>query len=582
MRLLLPLILGAALCSLCVVATADPIAQQAYLKASNPGAEDLFGGSVAISGDTVVVGASLEDSNAKGVNGNQSNNSDLNAGAAYVFVRNGTNWTQQAYLKASNTRPVAVFGSVAISGDTIVVGALGESSNASGVNGNQSNTSSVDAGAAYVFVRDGTNWSQQAYLKASNTKLSNSDPTKSAWFGSSVAVSGDTIIVAAPGEDSNATGVNGDQSDHSAYGAGAVYVFVRMGTNWTQQAYLKASNTDAGDNFGTSVAVSGDTVVVGASAEASNATGVNGDQSDNSAFEAGAAYVFVRSGTNWTQQAYLKASNTHGLLPGEEFGAWFGNSVAVSGDTIVVGAWGEDSNGTGVNGDQTDNSAPIAGAAYVFVRIGTTWTQQAYLKASNTDAGDTFGSSVAVLGETVVVGAGGGLGASSNGEASSATGVNGDQSDNSAPGAGAAYVFLRSGMNWSQQAYLKGSNTDPSDHFGWPVAVSGDTVVAGAQGEDSNATGVNGDQSDNSATAAGAAYIFTGLGPGPQLAIALSPQTVTLSWPVGVTSYVLESTSSLSATTWDPVTDNPTIGPTDRSVQLPITDVAKFFRLRQP
>ena len=148
-----------------------------------------------------------------------------------------------------------------------------------------------------------------------------------------------------------------------------------------QQAYLKASNTDAGDAFGSSVAVSGDTVVVGAQRESSNATGVNGDQSDNSAAVAGAAYVFVRNGTTWTQQAYLKASNT-------EANDLFGISVAVSGDTVVVGADFEASNATGVNGNQADNSASGAGAAYVFVRNGTTWSQQAYLKASNTDAGD--------------------------------------------------------------------------------------------------------------------------------------------------------------------------------------------------
>ena len=132
------------------------------------------------------------------------------------------------------------------------------------------------------------------------------------------------------------------------------------------------------------MAVSGDTVVVGAHREDSNATGVNGNQSDNSAVDAGAAYVFVRSGTTWSQQAYLKASNTGA-------GDCFGCSVAVSGDTVVVGALGEDSNATGVNGNQSDNSAADAGAAYVFVRSGTTWSQQAYLKASNTGAGDLFG-----------------------------------------------------------------------------------------------------------------------------------------------------------------------------------------------
>ena len=127
----------------------------------------------------------------------------------------------------------------------------------------------------------------------------------------------------------------------------------------TQEAYLKASNTDAGDYFGYSVAISGDTIVVGAIVEDSSATGVNGNQDDNSASDAGAAYVFQRSGSTWSQQAYLKASNT-------DASDYFGVSVAISGDTIVVGASGEGSSATGVNGNQDDNSASAAGAAYVF------------------------------------------------------------------------------------------------------------------------------------------------------------------------------------------------------------------------
>jgi FG-GAP repeat len=470
--------------------TVDPIAQQAYLKASNTDANDLFGNSVAVSGDTVVVGAIYESSDATGVNGDQNNDNALNSGAAYVFVRNGTTWSQQAYLKASNTDANDLFGfSVAISGDTVVVGAGSEASNATGVNGNQDDNSATDAGAAYVFVRNGTTWSQQAYLKASNSDAGD-------FFGSPVVVSGDTVVVGAGSEDSNATGVNGNQTDNSATDAGAAYVFVRNGATWSQQAYLKASNTDAGDAFG-AVAVSGDTVVVGADLESSNATGINGDQTDNSATEAGAAYVFVRNGATWSQQAYLKASNT-------DAGDFFGVRVAVSGDTVVVGAVFEDGNTTGINGDQTDNSATDAGAAYVFVRNGATWSQQAYLKASNTDAGDAFGFSVAISGDAMVVGA--------SFEASNATGVNGNQADNSAGQAGAAYVFVRDGTTWSQQAYLKASNTDAGDFFGDSVAVSGDTVVVGAAHESSSATGVNGDQTNNSAASAGAAYIFTGLG----------------------------------------------------------------------
>jgi hypothetical protein len=474
--------------------TIDPVVQQAYLKASNsegggifPPLGDLFGRSVAISGDTVVVGAWAEDSSATGVNGNQADNSASDSGAAYVFVRSGGVWSQQAYLKASNTDESDQFGwSVAVSGNTVVVGALKEDSNATGVNGNQADNSASDSGAAYVFVRSGGAWSQQAYLKASNAEASD-------WFGHSVAVSGDTVVVGANTEDSNATGVNGNLANNSAGNSGAAYVYVRSVSVWSQQAYLKASNTGTSDFFGFSVAVSGDTVVVGAYEEDSIATGANGNQADNGAVGSGAAYVFVRSGSAWSQQAYLKASNT-------ETNDFFGISVAVSGDTAVVGAVGDSSNATGVNGNQADNSVARSGAAYVFVSSGGVWSQQAYLKASNTGLLDDFGHSVAVSGDTVVVGAG--L------EDSNSVGVNGNQANDSANQSGAAYVFVRSGGVWTQQAYLKASNTWGNDLFGISVAVSGDTVLVGAMGEDSNATGVNGNQADNSADGSGAAYLF--------------------------------------------------------------------------
>ena len=385
---------------------------------------------------------------------------DLAAAGALLAQGSLESLDQQAYLKASNTDAYDNFGdSVAVCGDTVVVGAPWEDSSATGVGGNQDDNNALDAGAAYVFVRSGTAWSQQAYLKASNAGAVDG-------FGGSVAVSGDTVVVGASNEDSS---------------AGAAYVFVRSGTAWSQQAYLKASNPGASDRFGISVAVSGDTVVVGAHWEDSSATGVGGKQDDNNALEAGAAYVFVRSGTAWSQQAYLKASNAGA-------GDGFGFSVAVSGDTVVVGASGEDSGATGVGGNQDDNNASFSGAAYVFVRSGTTWSQQAYLKASNPGAGDEFGSSVAVSGDTVVVGA--------------------RDEGGSASDAGAAYVFVRSGTAWSQQAYLKASRTDVDDSFGCSVAVSGDTVVVGAQREDSNAAGVNGDDSNNDVDDAGAAYVF--------------------------------------------------------------------------
>jgi hypothetical protein len=471
----------------------DPIAQLAYLKASNTGADDSFGGSVAVSGDTVVVGAPDEDSSTTGVNSTP-NNSAADSGAAYVFTRSGGAWSQQAYLKASNTGANDRFGgSVAVSGDTVVVGAPDEDSSTTGVNG-APDEGAIASGAAYVFTRSGTIWSQQAYLKASNT---GSDDR----FGVSVSASGSTVVVGAMYEDSSTTGVNSTPNE-GAGASGAAYVFNRSGTTWSQQAYLKASNTGATDFFGGSVAVSGDTVVVGSRSEDSNTTGVNSTP-NNSAADSGAAYVFTRSGGTWTQQAYLKASNTGAS---DQFGC----AVSVSGDMIVVGAEAEDSSTTGVNSTPNEG-AGASGAAYVFNRSGTTWSQQAYLKASNTGPVDYFGHSVAVSGNTVVVGA--------YQENSSTTGVN-STPDEGAGDSGAAYVFTGSSTTWSQQAYLKASNTGMGDWFGVSIAVSGDVVVVGAKDEDSSTAGVN-SAPDNSAFDAGAAYVFdlNAVLPTPEIAI---------------------------------------------------------------
>jgi len=271
--------------------------QEAYFKASNLGVSRAFGYSVALSADgaTFAVGAYMERSNATGVNGKRARNiSDL-SGAVYVFTRTDSVWSQQAYIKASNTGEGDLFGtSVTLSADggTLAVGAESEDSNATGVNGNQADNSASDSGAVYVFTRTGSAWSQQAYVKASNTGAVDT-------FGRSVALSGDgsTLAVGADSEDSNASGINGNQADNTREGSGAVYVFTRTGSVWSQQAYVKASNTGAGDWFGHSVALSadGETFAAGAYAEASNASGINGNQTADNAEElTGAAYAFAR------------------------------------------------------------------------------------------------------------------------------------------------------------------------------------------------------------------------------------------------------------------------------------------------
>jgi hypothetical protein len=472
-----------------------------YVKASNTGAGDVFGATVALSndGDTLIVGAPAESSQATGVDGDQGDDSAKDAGAVYVFVRNGAIWSQQAYIKASNTEAGDGFGvTLALSGDgdTLAVGATGEDSSATGINGDQVDNSSSWSGAVYVFVRSEGVWSQQAYLKASN-------PDAYDEFGSSVALSDDagTLAVGAPKEESHVRGIDGDQTDNSLWLAGAAYVFVRSGGEWTQQAYVKASNTDLADFFGGTVALSGDggTLAVGATGEDSGATGINGNPTDESVARSGAAYVFVRSGGVWSQQAYVKASNT-----GQDDA--FGASMALShdGDSLAVGADWEACLATGINGDQADDSAQGAGAVYVLVRSGEVWSQQAYIKASNTGFHDVFGRRLALSddGNTLAAGA--------HGESSAATGIDGDQADLWATFSGAAHVFVRSGDVWSHKAYVKASNTDENDHFGLGVALSGDGSTLGvcAPHERSSATGIGGDQADNSIFGAGAVYLY--------------------------------------------------------------------------
>ncbi len=469
--------------------------QDTYIKASNTQANQLLGYSIALSadGNTLAVGAIGDVTN-------PTDPSHFDYGAVYVYSRSGALWSQQAIIYASNADESDSFGfSITLSddGETLAVSSPYEGSNATGINGDQLDNSLSSAGAAYVFTRLGNVWSQEAYIKASNTDTGD-------LFGYSIALNGDgnTMAVSARDEDSNATGINGDQTDNSASSAGAVFVFSRAGSVWSQEAYIKSSNTDISDRFGESIDLNldGNTLIVGAPLEESDAVGINGDQTNNNAARTGAVYVFIRTGSVWSQQAYIKSSNP-------DVDDRFGIKLAIdgSGNTIAVAARNERSNAIGVNGDETDNSAGASGAVYVFTRIGATWSQQAYVKSSNTDLSDTFGNTGLALsqnGNTLSVGA--------IGEDSNATGINGDQTDNSVAFAGAIYVFTRVSNNWSQIAYVKATNTAGNDRFGGSAALSGDgsSIAIGAYLEDSNATGINGNQTDNSLGSSGAVYVY--------------------------------------------------------------------------
>jgi hypothetical protein len=388
--------------------------QQAKIVASDPTTNARFSGSVAVSadGNTLVAGAEGDDGF---------------AGAAYIFTRSGSTWSQQAKVQASDKEAQDYLGiSVSISsdGNTVVAGAYTE------------DTGDTNVGAAYIFTRSGSTWSQQNKIQASDKGFSD-------WFGESTSISGDgeTIIVGAKNEDTGAG--NG----------GAVYIFTRSGAFWPEQAKILASDPEAGDNFGNSVSISsdGNTAVVGATTE------------DTGANDAGAAYIFTRSGSTWSQQAKIQASD-------KEASDQFGNSVSISGDgdTVIVGAYAEDTGDTNV------------GAAYIFTRAGSTWSQQAKIQASDKEFSDWFGGSVSISGEgdTAVVGA--------------------RYEDTGAGNAGAAYIFTRSDSTWTEQAKIQASDKEASDWFGHSTSISGDgdTVVVGAR------------QEDTGADAAGAAYIF--------------------------------------------------------------------------
>ena len=475
------------------------LAQAAYVKPSNTSTRETFGSAIAFSadGNTLAVGAQNESSNATGVGGNAHDVSANASGAVFIFRYVAGAWAQTAYIKASNTRAQAQFGaSLALSadGNTLAVGAPGETSNATGVNGDQSNTSVTGAGAVYVFRYAGS-WSQQAYVKSSNTAASQ-------YFGTAMSLSadGNLLAVGARFETGTSTGINGDESISAGHFVGAVYVLRYAAGAWTQEAYVKPSHIHISAFFGISVALSadGNTLAVGAISESSCVAGINGDQTDTSCPSSGATYLFRHASGHWSQQAYIKSS-----VP-----VWddeFGYSVALSGDgnTLAVGAVHESTGATGINATPV-TTAVHAGAAYVFRYAGSSWSQEAFVKASNTGANHLFGSSIAlsVDGNTLAVGA--------PGETSNATGVNGDQTNVADADAGAVYMFRFSSGAWSQEAYVKASNTASGQGFGLPLAISasGDSLAVGAQEEASIATGINGNQSDTSCTNAGAAYVF--------------------------------------------------------------------------
>ena len=491
--------------------------EQAKLLAPDARAGDYFGISVAIDEDTVLVG------------GHRINKPSADAGSVYVFERLGNSWLLTAHLTAPDATKFAYFGfSVGIDDDTAIIGAT------------RDDEAGIDAGAAYVFVRKGVSWTFQAKLLGNNTESDDN-------FGYAVDVDGDFAIATSPknkgrgaayiyeregtvweqkrnrvrirmipidadGASSFGTSVdlNGETAVIGATGGkvgrdvvGAAYVFTRNEPPfWNQHTKLTASDSNGGDQLGYAVAISGNEVISGAPKHSAGGLGsgaayiyeqkedgtwietiklsdgetasedqfgisvaISGNlaisgaqQDDDVAPNAGAAYIFERSGSLWLQRAKLIADDA-------KAGDLFGNTVAIYGETVVIGAPG------------VDDAGPEAGAAYVFTYLGEEWVQRAKLIGDDTRMFDHFGTAAAVHENTAIIGAHG-------------------KDENSVEDSGAAYIFVRNGVSWTQQAKLAHQNAVPGDQFGRAVAIYGDNALIGAHLSD--ATGPD----------SGAAYIF--------------------------------------------------------------------------
>jgi len=371
--------------------------QTQKLLASDGTANDGFC-SVSLDGDTALIGAP----------------GDGGKGSAYVFTRTGTTWTEGKKFTASDGQLNDEFGMwISLDGDTALIGAGWDDDNG------------ADSGSAYVFIRDGDTWTQQQKLLALDGAAKDSF---SAW---AVSLSGDTALIGAYGDDDNGAD------------SGSAYVFTRTGTTWTQQAKLLASDGTAEDWFGYTVSLDGDTALIGAR--------FNDENGNNS----GSAYVFTRSGTTWTQQAKLLASDG---TAEDHFGA----SLSIDGDTALIGAIG-DNNWTG--------------AAYVFTRSGTTWTQQAKLLASDGNAIDCFSWPLTLDGDTAFIGA--------------------YLDDENGVHSGSAYIFTRTGTTWTEEQKLLASDGAAEDQFAVRIALQGDTALIGS--------GYDDDMGSDS----GSVYVFT-------------------------------------------------------------------------
>lgn len=402
------------------------------------------------------------------------------------------------YIKAPNSERDDRFGhavSLSANGHTLAVGAYLEDSAATLVDGDLFNNNRKDSGAVYVYQFDGRKWGKSAYIKSPF-------PNENNQFGYAISLSANGQLLAI-GE--KGSGLNDQVPANSAAKPqnGTVYLYeYSYSAGWQQIAQLNGSNTGIGDSFGESVSLDafGKTLAVGASGEDSNAKGINGEQNNELASDSGAAYIFEQKEGKWSQTAYIKSSNSDSL---DKFGQSL--SLSADGKTLAVGATGESSDTLGVNSVGDNNIAQRSGAVYLYRSNAGQWTEQAYIKASNAQRGDLFGSSVSLSsnGNALAIGA--------VGQHNELVSQHSDLDNKNTQGEGAAYFFQYSQNSWQQKSFIKAENADKNDQFGHAVSISADAsmLAVGAKGESSYANIIGGEQFNDDQKNSGAVYLYS-------------------------------------------------------------------------
>jgi len=462
-----------------------------YVKAPNTDSDHEFGGTFKVSGDgqTMVVGLYNDESVATGINGDSADRSGADIGAVIVYRKINDQWEYEAYLKspvpASDAEEFGQAVAVSDDGDTIAVGVPREQS----LTTDPTDNTGFDPGAVHVFERLETGWEQTDYIKAEIIK-------NAAEFGTDVALSGDGnyLAISAIGDNSNSATINSGESDTSMPGAGSVHVYKKvLFGDFEREAYLKPSDVGTAYSFGTQIDLSFDGSVLVANSPGS-------DSSDGSVTDVGGVFVFKRSASTWTEDAYLRDPTG---VSSDNFGEKL--SLSADGTRLAISNPRDSSSSAGIGGDETDTSMSNAGSVYVYEDDGSAWAKIAFIKSEVPTAQNQFGKAIEMSadGSRLLVGE------TANGV--DATGLRASPFDSTGKlSSGAVFDYSETGGVWSYDRFFKAPNAENGDFFGSAISMPDDEslVAVSAWLEDGDGTLFDGQQSDNDNPRSGAIYFY--------------------------------------------------------------------------